>query len=190
MSPSDDFKKLMQDVLAGSDEAAFRLFRDYHRLVLAMIRRRLEQPLRRRFDSVDFAQDVWASFFATSPEKRRFEDHKAFFRFLGALAHNKVLDGMRQQFKAQKRDASREQSIDDSKAFNKDELRDPGPTPSKILMSEEAWSSFLRKQPVVHRRIFILRRQGMGTTEIAQNTGLNPRMVRRILKEKRDEAGQ
>ena len=187
MTPSDDFKKLMQDVLAGSEEAASRLFRDYHRLVLTMIRRHIDQRVRKRVDSIDFAQDVWASFFATAPDKRRFSDPKAFYAFLGALARNKVVDGVRQQIGVKKRDISKEQSIDDSRAFNKDDLRDPAPTPSRVLMDEEAWSSFLRKQPIVNRRIFILYRQGMGTTEIAESTGLNPRMVRRILKAMKDE---
>ncbi len=190
MPLSDDFKCLMQDVLAGSDDAASRLFRDYHRLVLAMIRRQLDRRVRKRFDSIDVAQDVWVSFFATAPEKRQFANRQAFFAFLGALARNKVVDETRQQLDVQKRDISREQSIDDSKAFNKDQLRDPALTPSQVLIGEEAWSSFLRKQPIVNRRIFILQRQGFGTTEIAKETGLHPRMVRRILKASKDEAAK
>src|SRR5882724_4971958 len=67
----EEFHDLMQKVLTGSQEAAQELFRDYEPYLLFAIRRKLDKRMRSKFDSADFAQDVWASFFET-PDKRTF----------------------------------------------------------------------------------------------------------------------
>src|SRR5438445_496811 len=149
LKTNQEFHALMQEVLSGSENAAQELFRDYEPYLLQVIRGRLSKKVRSRFDSLDIAQDVWASFFAAEPTKRRFNTAGELVAFLARLARNKTIDVVRQGLKTQKRDPNREQSIDDSKRFDKDLLADGGQrTASQILMSQEEWGEFLRRQPL------------------------------------------
>ncbi len=176
-----EFRALMQKVATGSEEAAQELFRDYGPYLLHAIRRRLSKQIRSKFDSMDFAQDVWASFFAEVPEKRSFDSPEKLVAFLTKLARNKVLDAVRQRLKTDKRDVRKEQSLDDSTRFDKDRLDDGQPTPSQVLMTQEEWAEFLRKQPLVYRRIFILLREGKTQYEIAEELDIHLKTVNRIV---------
>jgi DNA-binding NarL/FixJ family response regulator len=48
-------------------------------------------------------------------------------------------------------------------------------------MSQEEWKEFLRKQPLVYRRIFILLRDGRTHEQIAEELGLHRRTVDRVV---------
>jgi len=173
----------MQRVLAGSEEAAQELFDNYAHILLDAIRRRLSSRMRSKFDSQDFAQDVWASFFAASPDKRVFASPHALVAFLTHLAQNKVIDAVRQRGQAQKSDVDREQSID-SQRFDQEQLVADQATASQLLMNEEEWGEFhrrLREHPPVYRRVFNLLRAGKTQLEIAEKLGVTPRTVRRIM---------
>ena len=174
-----EFNELMRDVLAGSEAAAQQLFRDYEPHLLRAIRRRLNKKMRPKFDSVDFAQDVWASFFAEDPEKRVFDSAEDLIRFLIRLASNKVADAARKQFKTQKCNIEREQSIEDP-SVQKHNLMGAQPTPSQIVMSEEEWGVFLRRQPLVYRRILVLLREGRTPDSIADELKIHARTVYRV----------
>jgi len=176
----EEFDALMQQVLNGSEEAARELFRDYEPYLLYAIRRKLSKRLRSRFDSMDFSQDVWASYFAQPVRKRMFATKNELLAFLTRLAQNKVIDATRRRLAAQKYNVNREQSIHDSRFFDKDRLTADQPTPSQILMSKEEWRRFLHRVPLVYRRIFILLRQGLSKEEIAEKMDLHVRTVRRI----------
>ena len=142
-------------MLTGSEAAAHELFRDYEPFLLQAIRQRLSRRIRSNFDSMDFAQDVWASFFAHRPEQRTFSSPDDLVKFLTRLAQNKLIDAARKR-QTQKNDIRREQSMDDSQIFDKHALAGREPTPSQIVMTKENWAAFLRKQPLVYRRVFIL----------------------------------
>ena len=176
-----EFHALMQKVVAGSADAAQQLFRDYGPYLLHAIRRRMSKRIRSKFDSMDFAQDVWASFFAESPAKRSFDSPQQFIAFLAKLARNKVLDAVRQRLKTDKHDVRKEQSLDDSTRLQKDRLADGQPTPSQILMTQEEWPAFLRKQPLVYRRVFILLREGKTQNQIAEELNIHLKTVNRIV---------
>jgi RNA polymerase sigma factor (sigma-70 family) len=175
-----EFDALMQQVLVGSDEAAAKLLREFEPVLLRAIRRRLDKRLRSKFDSIDFAQDVWASFFAQERAERQFSTAEKLLAFLTTVARNKVMDKSRQRMKLQKFNVKREQSLDDSTKFDRDALPGNQPTPSHIVMSQEEWSEFLRKQPPAHRHIFLLLRDGKSCAEIARELNLHPRYVQRV----------
>src|ERR1700722_1272147 len=176
-----EFNDLMQRVLAGSETAAEEFFRDYEPYLLHAVRRRLDKRLRSQFDSLDFAQDVWASFFADRPDKRAFAQPGDLVAFLTEVAPNKVLDANRQRLGTRKYNVRLEESLDDSAAFDKDRLMGQEPTPSQALSKEEEWSQFLRKQPLVYRRIFILLREGKEPAETPRELGIPPRTVLRAM---------
>src|SRR3954447_11505961 len=133
---------LLQEVIKGSEDAARTLFAKYHRYLLCVIRRRMSQKLRPRLDSVDIAQDVWASFFSEPLEKRAFQTPEQLLAFLTSLAQNKVSDSAKRGIQAAKRGAHEEVSIDDSRRFDKATLMGPDATASHILMSREEWTRF------------------------------------------------
>jgi RNA polymerase sigma-70 factor (ECF subfamily) len=58
-----DFRSLMEQLRQGSQDAAWELIEQYGPLVKRVVRRNLDHGLRSKFDSVDFVQAVWGSFF-------------------------------------------------------------------------------------------------------------------------------
>ena len=65
---NSEFRKVIERVCAGSDEATWELIDTYGPHIQRVIRRKLNQKMRSKFDSLDFVQMVWASFF-TEREK-------------------------------------------------------------------------------------------------------------------------
>src|SRR5262245_4115649 len=94
-----DFAELMQRLAAGSPDAADELYTLFGGHVRRIIRQRLGPQLRREFDSLDFLQDVWASFFA---EPRVFRLPSDLTAFLFSVARHKVTDKVRQRVRTQK----------------------------------------------------------------------------------------
>src|SRR5438552_15677561 len=122
---------LVRRLQQGCDEAARELVEKYGPYLLRVVRRRLHPRLRTRFDSADFVQAVWVSFFANRAELRSFQRAEDIVAFLARMAQHKVTEGVRQQLGTGKRDLTREQSLDDSAVVGHlSELAGPGPTPS------------------------------------------------------------
>jgi RNA polymerase sigma factor (sigma-70 family) len=176
----EKFRDLVTSALAGSKTAIEELLRDYEPYLLGAIRRKLHDKLRPKFDSLDFSQDVWASFFAEPPESQAFEKPEDLVAYLTRLAHNKLIAAYRQRLVGSKYNVNREQSLADSKHFNKNALIGREGTPSQAISAEEAWAEFLRRQPVVYQRIFIMLREGKKSPAIAEELGLHTRTVQRI----------
>jgi RNA polymerase sigma factor (sigma-70 family) len=157
------------------------LFRDYEPVLLHAIRRRLSKRIRSKFDSFDFSQDVWTSFFAEPPDERAFRSTGELVRFLTRVAENKVVDALRQRLNTRKHDQEREQSLDDSTRIDKNAIAADQPTPSHVVMTQEDWAAFLRRQPLVYRRILILWRRGKKQEAIAAEIGISRKTVQRVI---------
>src|SRR5262245_33911435 len=108
---SNDFHSLMSRVRDGDPDAATELFSNYADAVRKVVRRHLRQQMRRQYDSVDFEQSVWASFFLTSAENYAFLTPEDLVAFLSRLAFNKVVDATRKRLGVT-RDSRRERSLD------------------------------------------------------------------------------
>src|SRR6266550_6520621 len=86
----------LRRIQAGDDGAARELLTQYEAEVRLVVRRQLPRLLRSRFDSLDFLQSVWGSFFRrvrTGPAE--FEDSRHLVAFLARAAKNKVVDEYR-----------------------------------------------------------------------------------------------
>jgi RNA polymerase sigma factor (sigma-70 family) len=180
-SQQQQFQALMDRVLAGSPEAARELTEEYGPHLLRAVRRRLHRQLRTKFDSRDFVQDVWASFFAALPGKPAFERPEALVGFLAQLARNKVVDAVRLRLMGQKYNVNREQPLANGPARRDGHLPARQPTPSELAASREQWEVFLQKQPLVYRRALALIRDGADPAEAAQAVRVSERTVRRLL---------
>src|SRR5438067_13159333 len=96
-----EFEQLLAAIREGSEDAARRLLDRYGRHILTVIRQKLDIHLRSVFDSLDFLQDVWASFFADEV-KHSFRDPTALIKFLVNMARNKVTTEVRKRVQGEK----------------------------------------------------------------------------------------
>jgi RNA polymerase sigma factor (sigma-70 family) len=181
-----EFADLMEQVKAGRPEAAEQLFERYGPAVRRVVRRWLQQPLRRHFDSTDFEQSVWASFFHTSAERYSFPTPDDLVAFLSQVAYNKVVDATRKRFGAGQDSRPQERSLDeplgpDSKEPLVTELPAPIHTPSQHLIADERWRKLTSNLPPGHVRILELLHAGCTQAEIADRLNCDPKMIRRLL---------
>src|SRR5712672_2107122 len=99
---------LIDRIQSGNEEAARELLERYESKVRLVVRRQLPRLLRSRFDSIDFLQSVWGSFFhriRTGPND--LQEERNLIAFLAWAARNKVIDEYRRAA-SQKQDILRE----------------------------------------------------------------------------------
>jgi len=182
--PTDDFEALMQRVRTGCPEAARQLFERFGEHVRRVVRLRLDPRLRRQYDSMDFAQSVWASFFDTPPGRYTFTSPEALIAFLTRTASNKVIEVARKRLGTAKYDLKREQSLDRNLGDDTplaDVVPGPSPTPSQVAIADERWEILLQGQPTHHRRILELLREGHTHDEIAAAVHVHPKTIQRLV---------
>jgi RNA polymerase sigma-70 factor (ECF subfamily) len=172
---------LLEQVGTGSQEAVRELLDEYGEPLLKAIRRRLAPTLRSQFDSADFVQAVWASFFAVRWQDYHFNSPTALMNFLISLAHNKLSDVARQRLQTRKRNQNRVHSLDGSAAAEAFCVTTDGPTPSQLVLAQEQWDRVLQSQPPHYRRMLQLLRQGHTQQEVAAELDINEKTVRRVV---------
>src|SRR5689334_5039762 len=112
---ASQLRVLLQRAAAGEEQAAEEVLQTFGPRVLRAVRLRLNRKLRRNFDSVDFVQAVWMSFFDGLSDVERFADARALCGYLTKMAERKVLMTVRRQGQL-KRDTSRECDFDSATA--------------------------------------------------------------------------
>jgi RNA polymerase sigma factor (sigma-70 family) len=178
---TNDFNALMRRLRDGSEEAARELLERYGEHILRVVRRKLHPKLRPKFDSDDFMQAVWASFFAAAPRKYAFDRPQALIAFLVTLAQNKVITAVRQRFLLQKHNVNRERPLDGSVAAEAEGVKARDPTPSQVAVANEEWRRLLAELPARYQRMLVLLREGHTQKEIAAELGVNEKTIRRVL---------
>ena len=163
--------------------------------MLRYVRKKLGDALRPRFDSIDFAQQVWASVFTDPAALAGLDTPEQFARWLQTLAHNKVADVGR-HLHTQKRDLAREVRIDETSEVAGPHPVSREPTPSAVAAFNEERERLLDNLPPQVRKVFELRMQGMTYDEIAavlevdeKTARLWMKPLRRKLQLQGDEAG-
>jgi DNA-directed RNA polymerase specialized sigma24 family protein len=139
-----EFVALMEKVRAGNQEAVATLLRAYEPEVRMMIRSRLPQILRKRFDSQDLAQSVWISLLI-GPDgggRLEFATPGQFLAYVAGVAHYKVLEKYRRHTRTKKYELAREEPLDlrtsaGSKSRRIDEPASPEPTPSQYIQAAD-----------------------------------------------------
>ena len=179
----DDFRKLMALVRAGSEEAARELFDRYSGHISRVVRRRLHRRLRSEYDSLDFIQAVWASFFAAPLDEYTFEQPKDLVGFLARMAYNKVVDVTRRRFGTVKHNINVELPLENGPGGSAEQVAVRQPTPSQEVIAEERWEHLLRGLTPPLRRVLELLRLGYTHKKIAQEVGLHPKTIQRFLRQ-------
>jgi RNA polymerase sigma factor (sigma-70 family) len=177
--PDPDFDQMMDRVRAGCPEAIAQLFQRYGHHVRLVVRRRLGHELRRLYDSTDFLQSVWGSFFASPGEDYRFATPEALLLYLVRMAQGKIVDAYRRRVEAQKGGAGRVQSLEDLE----EDARPHGPqaTPSQLAIAKEHWERLRAGLSDRESQILEMLHQGHSHVEISRRLGVSPKMVQRLL---------
>jgi RNA polymerase sigma factor (sigma-70 family) len=193
VNEESEFAVLMERVRTGSQEAAREIYERYSGAVQRVVRRRLEERLRRQFDTADFSLSVWGSFFCTPAHEYTFATPEALVAFLAQMATNKVIDTARKQLGTQRRGNGQEESLDAPTEPGggpdlKEALAAPTHTPSQYVMANERWQHLVTDLPPGHRRVVEMLREGHTTTEIADLLGMDRRIIQRLINRLREIA--
>jgi RNA polymerase sigma factor (sigma-70 family) len=175
------FAALVAELKEGSQEAAWDLVELYGPYILRVVRRSLNRKIRSKFDSQDFVQAVWASFFTHRDRFLHVDKPEQLVGLLAAMARHKIVDEMRRRLDTEKHDVRRERSMDDWNVVIPDTLASGDPTPSQVAMARERWNRMMEGQPELHRQIVRLRLAGETHQAIARQLGVNKKTVQRVL---------
>ncbi len=182
------FHDLMQQIASGSESAVENLISQYGSQLCRAVRRRLNSRLRPKYDTSDFVQAVWASFFCGRDQLNRFQHSGDFVAFLTKMARNKVVDECRKRLQTQKRDVAREQAIF-SEASEAIPVPGREPAPSQVAIRNEQWQRMMEGLPSQYRQILELRVAGETHEEIARQLGISARTIRRVLSKLQIQVG-
>lgn len=171
-----DVALCMTQLHTGSQEAARALHDRYAGFVFHIIRRRYNRRFRGRLDAEDFAQEVWAVFFAM-PRQRflTFATEKNLMGYLARLATNKVVDRCRQLLGTEKHNLNREVALG--------QVEFEGPracSPEHVAIAKEEWGWFLRGFPERKQAILRLLRDNWSQTEVAEKLAISSKTVQRF----------
>lgn len=188
-APNDgsDLPAFLARIQSGDQDAARELLSRYESEVRLVVRRQLPRLLRSRFDSLDFLQSVWGSFFRrVRSGPTEFEDSRHLVAFLARAAKNKVIDEYRRAA-SQKQDVHREEPLWGDGARPKDVAADVD-SPSEVAQAREVFGHLQSLMPEDRRTILDLKAEGLSSRDIGDRLGISERTVQRVLEDLRRRA--
>ena len=167
---------LLERLCSGDAEAAEQVFRAYEPYLRMVVRRQLPARLRAKFDSIDVVQSVWADVLRGFRESGwRFGSATQLRAFLTKVTRNRFIDRVRQH----------QRVLDHEQPHEAGDLAELAPArqprPSEEVRADDLWQEMLALCPPAHHELLRLKREGKSLAEIAEQTGLHPSSVRRIL---------
>lgn len=175
-----DFRATLDAIRAGSPDAVRRLIDVYGPHLQRVIRRRLDQRLRSKFDSIDFMQMVWASFFHSPGDLSQLREPNDLIRYLCSVARHKLISEHRRRIGTDKYDVQREQSLHET-PWEQRRVQGGPPSPSQLAIARERWERLTLDRPARERQILELRARGVTCVEIGQQLGIHERTVRAVI---------
>jgi len=184
MSGEDSsFRDVVRRACEGSEDAIRELYETYGPHIQRAVRRSLNQKIQSKFDSFDFVQDAWISFFAEPDLIRQFKDKdpKELLRYLARMAKNKLLQESRKRLGTQKHDVRRECTLDPHKTPESSYVR-KSKTPSQFVMAREQLAHLFDGKSERDRQVLEMRMNGSTFIEISQELGIDERTARKVIK--------
>jgi RNA polymerase sigma factor (sigma-70 family) len=182
-----DIPAFLGRIRAGDEDAARELLTRYEAEVRLVVRRQLPRLLRSRFDSLDFLQSVWGSFFQrVRSGPTDFENSRHLVAFLARAAKNKVIDEYRRAA-SRKQDMTREEPlwVDGTRPR---ELADHVDSPSEVAQAREVFGQLKELVPEERRTVLELKAEGLSSRDIGERLGISERTVQRVLEDLRRRA--
>ena len=176
------FRRKMNSLRAGDESAAWDLIEQYEPHLKRVVRRKLDERMRSKFDSVDFVQMVWTSFFRHPSRVVAFDEPDQLLKYLIQVAKHKVIEEYRRRLQTQKYNITKEQSMDDSRVAVTN-APTTAETPSKIAVARERWTNLMSNQSERNREIVRMRISGATYQEIAEKLDIHERTARRVIEE-------
>jgi RNA polymerase sigma factor (sigma-70 family) len=182
MPNDDEFNELLRRARAGDNGAIRDFLSQFEQEVRTMVRSRLPRKLRNQFDSTDFVQAVWQSFFVDS-DCREFDNIEHLRGFLFGMVRNKVSEQHRRLTKTEKYDLAREERLYVRRGDREVPLEvvSPEPSASQAAQAADRMDQLTAGRSPLEIEVIMLRRQGLTFVEIADRTGINERAVRRVI---------
>jgi RNA polymerase sigma factor (sigma-70 family) len=186
----EDLGGLIARAKSGDEDAIRGLLQRFEGDVRTMVRIRLPRSLRSQFDSMDFVQAVWQSVF-TGYEQHlsRFTSARHLRGYLAGVARNKVIEEHRRRTRTRKYDLKREEPLYVRRG-NRDLPREVAaldPSPSQDVQAQDRFAQLVAGRSPLETEVIDLRHRGLTYEEIARETGLHERAVRRIIESIRHE---
>jgi RNA polymerase sigma-70 factor (ECF subfamily) len=179
-----ELTQFLRRIHEGDEGAARELLQRFEAEVRLVVRRQLPRLLRSRFDSLDFLQSVWGSFFLrmrNSPTD--FEDSRHLVAFLARAAKNKVIDEYRRAA-SHKNDMHREEPLWGDGHRPRD-VPDPIDSPSEVAQAREVFGRLRELMPTEKRAILEMKADGLSSKDIGERLGISERTVQRVLEDLR-----
>jgi RNA polymerase sigma-70 factor (ECF subfamily) len=184
---SRDVRALLARIQQGDEDAARELLGRYESKVRMVVRRQLPRLLRSRFDSLDFLQSVWGSFFhRIRTGSNDLDEERNLIAFLAWAARNKVIDEYRRAA-SQRQDIHRESPLRNAPQEGT-EFAAPDETPSQVASARETFGKLRELLPEDRRVILELKVDGFSCREIGERLGVSERTVQRVLEDLRSRA--
>jgi RNA polymerase sigma factor (sigma-70 family) len=175
VATSPEIVELIDLCRRGDPVALAELVRRYKPVVRRAVRSRLPSAMRGRFDSIDFAQDVWASFFRVNLDRADLDDETALVAYLAQMARIKVTEEFRYQTTL-KVGLRREHPLRGA-----EDLVDDGPSPSAEVIARDRWEWLTAGLNEQEKRMLVMVYEGHTQAAIAAEFGLTVRTVRRLV---------
>ncbi|VTS00945.1 sigma-70 family rna polymerase sigma factor : RNA polymerase, sigma-24 subunit, ECF subfamily OS=Isosphaera pallida (strain ATCC 43644 / DSM 9630 / IS1B) GN=Isop_2781 PE=4 SV=1: Sigma70_ECF [Gemmata massiliana] len=176
MSGNDDLLSLLEACRRRDPAATAELVRRYLPHVRAAVRRRLATGMRMRFDSQDFAQDVWLSFFRAAIDREDLRDEGGLVAYLSQMARLKVAEEYRHQT-TQKVGLNRDVPVS--------QVSDPtgrDPTPSQMVVADDEWERLTAGLSDRERQMLQMLRDGHTHADTAAMFQLSEKTVQRLVR--------
>jgi RNA polymerase sigma factor (sigma-70 family) len=176
MNRQEEFRELIDACRQRDPEATAELVRRYLPLVQIAVRRRLASVMRVRFDSLDFAQDVWYSFFRAAIDRADLLTEDNLVVYLTRMAQLKVLEEYRHQ-------TTQKIAIDrEHQNMKMDRFEDDEPTPSKNAIADDEWERLISRLSERERDMLGMLRKGHTHAEIAAAFGMSEKTIQRLVR--------
>ncbi len=186
--PDEDFADLMARAKAGDPSAIRDFLVRFEPEVRMMVRARLPKKLRSQFDSLDFVQAVWQSFFSDmAQDTPDFLKVEHVHGFLAGVVRNKVYEQHRKLTRSAKYDISREERLYIRRG-DRDvprEVISPDPSPSQAAQASDRLAQLTEGRSASEVKMITLRREGLTYEEIAVRMGVDEKAVRRTIESAR-----
>ena len=176
MPGNDDLEELLAACRRRDPAATAELVRRYLPYVRAAIRRRLAASMRIRFDSHDFAQDVWMSFFRAAVDRAELQDEGQLVAYLSEMARLKVAEEYRHQTTQKiglSRDVPFSPTVDPTG-------RDP--SPSQAAVADDEWERLTAGLPERERRMLQMLREGHTHADTAATFQISEKTIQRLVR--------
>jgi RNA polymerase sigma factor (sigma-70 family) len=174
MPGNDDLSLLLDACRRGDPDAAAELVRRYRPHIRAAVRRRLAAGMRMRFDSQDFTQDVWLSFFRAAIDRADLRDEQSLVAYLSQMARLKVAEEYRHQ-------TTLKVGLDRAVPFSGTDPTGRGPTPSAAALADDEWERLTAGLSDRERRMLQMLREGHTHAATAAAFQLSEKTVQRLV---------